>query len=171
MKKTYKIIIFILILILLTLIMTVFMMFMGAQKYKGKTLDIKYDNTWITVKQASDSVTLNHKTGGKLDIKVEEIDNEKINYSIEEFSSDVAYMIEQMDSSYKLINKDKVKITKNGYDGYKMLYENDKMECLVTIFRKDDSLITIIYTSKNENFDILLDSVNTIVYNMEIRRN
>lgn len=170
MKKIYKIIIFVLLMILFTLIMTVFIMFKGAQKYEGKTLNLKYDNTWITAKSSNNSVSLNHKTGGKLDIKVEEIDNEKVNNNIDEFSSDIAYMIDELDSSYKLIAKSEDKITKKGYDGYKMLYENDNSEILVTIFRKDDMLITVIYTAKNENFDILLDSVNTIVYNMEVGR-
>lgn len=170
MKKIYKIIIFILVIILLTLIMTVFIMFKGAQKYEGKTLNLKYDNTWITAKQSNNSVSLTHKTGGRLDIKVEEIDNERINNSIEEFSSDIAYMIDQSDSSYKLISNSNDKITKQGYEGYKMLYENDNSEILVTIFRKDDSLITITYTAKSDNFDILLDWVNTIVYKMEVGR-
>lgn len=170
MKKYYKIIIFILIIIIIFLTMITFILLGTAKKYEGKNMALKYDNTWISMKEGLNKITLTHKTGGRLDINVSELDNEEVSQTIGEFALNVSSQIEDLGSSYKLIVKEKTKITNKGYLGYKMLYENEDAQCLVMVYRYDDNLVVITYTAKNESFDILLDGVNNMVYNLEMRR-
>ena len=50
-----------------------------------------------------------------------------------------------------------------------MLFENGDEQVLVTSYKKGDKLAIITYEANNDLFDILLDSVQNIIYNFEIK--
>ena len=55
------------------------------------------------------------------------------------------------------------------FNGYKLLYENEKEQVMVNLYKKSDKLVSIRYEANNDYFDILLDSVHNIVYNLDVK--
>ena len=64
-----------------------------------------------------------------------------------------------------MISKQKDNFTKYEFDGYKLLYENEIEQVLIFTFKKSDKLVIASYEAKNKYFDMLLDSVQNIIYN------
>ena len=81
---------------------------------------------------------------------------------------DIIYGIEKQNSNYSMLGQEEVKLTKNNITGYKFLYECNDNQVLVAIIKQSDKLITFTYEAKYDNFDILLDSAQSILYNFEL---
>ena len=56
----------------------------------------------------------------------------------------------------------------NPYEGYQVLYEDNDVQSLVTIYKKDNVLLFITFNADSEYFDILIDNVETILNSVEI---
>lgn len=136
----------------------------SIKEFKNDNYSFKYDITWKVVKKDSQEVTLEHNKGSKLNIEIVNLQEEYRYSSIDDMLDELLYDIETQNTAFKLLYKEKEVITKNEYDGYKMLYENGDSQAMVLVGKKSDKLIIFTYEAKNDYFDILLDSVLNIIY-------
>jgi hypothetical protein len=136
-------------------------------EYKNDLYTLKYDNTWH-LKATSNKIGFTHKTGSTLDISIKTLDSNESDITIDELIQDIKYGIEKQNDSYKLISEQSLKVTSNKYDGYELLYENDTNQSMIVIGKKADKLFITNYVADNQYFDILLDSVENILYNFKL---
>lgn len=131
-----------------------------------KNYGLKYDNSWKIKEKKDKYVILNHKASKSL-LKIEVIDLDKeYKYNdIDDLIDEIVYNIRKQNKTYKLISKQKDIFTKYEFNGYKLLYETKTEQVMIMTFKKGDKLIVASYEAKNKYFDMVLDSVQNIVYN------
>ncbi len=128
-----------------------------------------YDSTWKIDKKENDSIILKHNSGSKVTIQISTLTDEYRYATMDELIDELLYNLEQQNPDYKLLSKKQDKITKYEFDGYKLLYENNKEQVMINVYKKSDQLVIIRYEAENDYFDILLDSVHSIIYNLNIK--
>lgn len=170
--KKYKLVIIIALIIVIigtTLIFTLNGKNMSMYAFDNNYYDFNYDKTW-QVKDKSDlSVSLNNKDKASLNIELINIDDEYKYSDLTDIIDDLLYTINSQNSNYKLISKKEDKVTKLEYSGYKLLYENDESQAMITILKSGDKVVVFNYEALNKYFDILLDSVQNIIYNFALK--
>lgn len=130
---------------------------------------LSYDSTWKIDKKAKNTVILKHNSGSKITIQLSTLTDEYSYANMDELIDELVYNIQQQNPNYKLLSKKQDKITKYEFNGYKLLYENSKEQVMVNAYKKSDKLVIIRYEAENDYFDILLDSVQSIIYNLNIK--
>ena len=130
---------------------------------------LSYDSTWKIDKKDKDIIILKHFSGSKITIQLSSLTDEYSYLTINELIDELVYSIQQQNPNYKLLSKKQDKITKDKFDGYKLLYENNKEQVMVNVYKKSDQLVIIKYEAENDYFDILLDSVQSIIYKLNIK--
>lgn len=131
-----------------------------------KNYSLKYDGTWKVEEKKDSYVILNHKSSKSLlKIEIIELDKEYKYTDINELIDEIVYNIGEQNRMYKLISKQSDVFTKYAFKGYKFLYETETEQVMIMTFKKGDKLIVASYVAKNKYFDILLDSVKSIIYN------
>lgn len=170
--KKYKLIIIIALIIVIigtTLIFTLNGKNIDMYAFNNNYYDFNYDKTW-QVKDKSDlSVSLNNKDKASLNIELINIDDEYKYSDLSDIIDDLLYTINSQNSDYKLISKKEDKVTKLEYSGYKLLYENNESQAMITILKSGDKVVVFNYEALNKYFDILLDSVQNIIYNFALK--
>jgi len=130
---------------------------------------LKYDETWKIEGYDSNKALLKHAENAQIKIELSDIE-EKNKYSeLNEIIDEIIYNTNKNNTDYKLVKQEEKNITKNEYDGYRLLYENNENSVIINIFKAGEKLVTITYEAESKYFDILLDSANTIVYNFELK--
>ena len=129
----------------------------------------QYDTTWKLKEKKEDSIVLKHNSGSRVTIQITELADEYRYATIDELIDELIYNIQKQNNNYKLISKKEDKLTKYEFNGYKLLYENEKEQVMVNLYKKSDKLVSIRFEANNDYFDILLDSVHNIVYNLDIK--
>lgn len=170
--KKYKLVIIIALIIVIigtTLIFTLNSKNMSMYAFDNNYYDFNYDKTW-QIKDKSDlSVLLNNKDKASLNIELINIDDEYKYSDLTDIIDDLLYTINSQNSNYKLISKKEDRVTKLEYSGYKLLYENDESQAMITILKNGDKVVVFNYEALNKYFDILLDSVQNIIYNFALK--
>lgn len=139
------------------------------KNYENKYYLLQYDSGW-SLKQKDDSkILLNHGKNAKLNIEIITLENESKYASIDDLIEEIEYNIENQNSSYKLISKKDAMISKYEFKGYKLLFENENSQAMTYVYKKSDKLIMFNYEADNEYFDILLDSVHSIIFNFDTK--
>lgn len=136
-------------------------------EYKNNNYIVKYDNTWNISSKSDNKIILKHDKESKLSIEIIELQEEYKYSTIDDMLEELLYVIEQQNENYKLLYKEKDSITKNKYEGYRLLYEDLDTQTLVVVAKKSDKMIIFIYEANNNYFDILLDSVQNIIYDFD----
>lgn len=172
MFKKYKLAIFISLSIIIVGLITLIVLLnftnnSSIKEFKNSNYSLKYDDTWKILSSKDKSIMLKHNKGSTLNIELVELQEEYKYSTIDEILDELLYDIEQQNKEYKLISTKSGSITKNNYDGYKMLYENGYNQTMVAIGKKSDKLMIFTYQATNDYFDILLDSVHSIIYNFD----
>ncbi len=137
------------------------------KEYKGEYYTFSYDSSW-KLEEKENKVILNHSSNSNISIDFLLLKDENRYKNLEEMSSQILYDIQKQNSNYHLLTEQKLKITKNYYDGYQMLYENEEKQVLVVIGKDGEKLFILTYESDNHCFDILLDSVESILDNFTL---
>lgn len=140
---------------------------LSIKTFKNENYSFVYDSTWKINSENENYIILEHSKGSKLKIEVVSLQEEYKYSTIDEILDDILYNIEEQNQNYKLLYKEQNFITKNKYDGYVMLYETKGSQAMVNVFKKSDKLIMFTYEAENNYFDILLDSVQNIIYNFD----
>lgn len=139
------------------------------KEYNTDTYTIKYDKSWKIKDKSETTINLKHSSKSKINIEVMTLEEEYKYLESEDIIEELLYNIGLENKDYKLLQKKQSNITKNNYDGYKVLYEDDQSQVMVVIAKKSDKVMLFTYEATNEYFDILLDSVQSIIYNFDIK--
>ena len=131
---------------------------------EGK-FNVEYDSTWRKV--GNNEFKLKHKkTGSILNIQSKEIEENYVDTDLKYIINDIVYSIEEQNPEYKLINFNNNVSDK--YDAYSYLYEKDMKQVLVNIYKKNNKIVIAYYEADSKYYDIVLDSVDTILASLEI---
>ncbi len=131
---------------------------------------LKYDETWNVKENTDTKANLVHDTkNGEIDLEIIELEKQYQYSEIDELLDEIIYNASKNNTEYNLLKKEKKELTKNEYPGYKLLYENNENQVMISIFKIGEKIVVITYEAENTYFDILLDSVNTIIYNFELK--
>lgn len=131
---------------------------------------LQYDSTWEVAQKENLKAELIHKkSGSELNIEINELQDEDQYKAIDEIFDSVLYNIQEQNSDYNLIYKEKTKVTKQGMDGYNMLFESDTGQASIYLYKQGSKVVLITFEASNDSFDILLDSVNNIIYNFSLK--
>lgn len=173
-EKNKKIILIVFLIIIVIVGISIFLIFNNKNKSKINELNnenysFQYDNTWKIKKQESKEVELSHKkSDSKLNIKIVELQDDDKYKSLDEIFDSFLYNIRKQNEQYKLINKESSNMSKNHINGYKMLFENDNKQVEVSFYKQGNKLVVFSYEADSSYFDILLDSVNNIIYKFNL---
>ena len=174
LKKIYKenkleIITAAVVLVLGLLILIGMLLFQSnIKEYKTDIYTIKYDRSWKRKGKNENTIKLKHKSNSTIYIEVMELDEEQKFLETEDLIDELLYNIGLENKEYNILQKEKSNITKHSYEGYKVLYENKTHQALIVIAKKSEKVMLLTYEAKHEYFDILLDSVESIIYNFDI---
>lgn len=166
-KRKRNVILFI---IILLLILCVFLLFFDVSnkksEYSNQYYKIKYDSTWKIDKKNDNDLVLEHKkTKSLLTINYKIVEDDLLDISLENLVNDLSYSIQEQNKNYKLLSKN---IKDYKYEAFEFLYEDEEEQALVTIIKKDNVLLFVTYNAESDCFDIVLDSVNSIINTLEI---
>ncbi|MBQ4583730.1 MAG: hypothetical protein IJA94_02450 [Bacilli bacterium] len=134
--------------------------------YRNDSYTFKYDERWNLVEETDDKLVLNTKDS-VFSIYFKYLDDEYKYLDLEDFVEELLYDIENQNKAYKLLARDDEVSTKQNYEGYKFLFENNDLQVMIAIIKSSDLLTFFVYESSNEYFDILLDSAQKIIYSFE----
>lgn len=174
-EKNKNVLLIILVIIVIIVGISIFFIIRNNIKTKIHEIDrsnysLKYDNTWKTVKEDDNEIELLHKKSkSKLDLKINELEDGIQYKSIDEIFDSLLYNIQGQNNNYKLIYKEKTKLTKNNIDGNKILFEANDSQAAIYFIKQGNKIAVITYEATYTYFDILLDSVNSIIYNFSIK--
>ncbi len=141
-----------------------------VNKYENDYYTFIYDRNWKVKTAKKDNVVLDNKKDAILNINIIELDSEQRYLSIDQLIDSVVYDIEKQNTDYKLISKKNTNVTKNNLDGYKYLYENKDNEVMLVVTKYSNKLLVFSYEATSKNFDIVLDSVESIIYNFNFKK-
>lgn len=151
------------------IIVTLFKTNSSIKQLNKELYSFKYDSNW-KVNTSSDTLALlKHKSGSIIEISINKINSESRFSNIDDFIDEIVFNIKEQNSNYNLISNKKRGITKYQYEGYVLLLEDGNEQVMLNIFKKSDNIIVVKYQAENAYFDILLDSVNNIIDNLDIK--
>ena len=136
-----------------------------TSEYKNDNYKIVYDSTWEVVENEKYLELKHKKTNSILKIQSKELDDAYIDTRLSLLIDDIMDSIIDQNTGYNLINYSK---NDDRYDSYSYLYEKDDEQVLVNIYKKDRVLIIMYYSAQSDYFDIVLDSVDTMIDTLEI---
>lgn len=139
------------------------------KEFANDYFSLKYDENWHVSKTSDDAIDLENSSDSTVNMSIVQLSEEYKYSDIDEVIDEVIYNIGIQNPKYNVIAKESATITKNNYDGYELLYEMDEEQILVIIAKYNDKLLITTFSSTNDYFDMLLDSVHNIVYNFEFK--
>ena len=162
-KEKWKIILFIIVLILSLLIEKLYFNSKKVElkNYQNDYYKIKYDTTW----NLKNNKLEHKKSKSRIKVNYKVLDQSYIDIELKDIINDLLYSIEKQNKDYEKIMQKKID---NPYEGYQVLYEDNDVQSLVTIYKKDNVLLFITFNADSEYFDILIDNVETILNSVEI---
>lgn len=134
------------------------------KEFINEYYSFNYNSSWKIKDKNEKSILLVHNKDATLNIEIVTLVDEYKYLAIDDVLEELLYNIEKQNEDYSLLYKESAYITKNNYEGYKMLYENGENQAMVVVCKKLDTLIIFKYEATNNYFDILLDSVQNIIY-------
>ena len=171
-EKNKKILLFIFI-ILITIIVGMFI-FLCINKISNKSpiryvtknnYSVQYDNTWKVTKKNEKEFELQHKKSNSiLNVKINDLDEENQYKTNDEILDNLIYNIQEQNKDYKLIYKENAILTKNNMEGYTLLFESEIKQAKISFYKQGNKLVVLTFETTFEYFDILIDSVNNIIY-------
>lgn len=163
-----KLIILIIVCVLLTIGIS-YSVRVTMQEYCNNDFTVSYDSTWKSEKNSnSNGLYLKHKkSDAVLNIQCKVLSDSYIDAKLSDIVDDIVYSIEEQNNHPKLISR--LEISNQKYESYSYLYEEDKEQILVNIYKKDSKVIIAFYNANSEYYDIVLDSVDNILDSLEIK--
>ena len=159
-KEKWKILVFVLVLLVISGIVyfVVRKVSFSKNEYKGTYYKVVYDDTWKS-KVDNGNLNLKHKKSkGNIDIYYKVLDSSLIDTNLEDIIRDILTSLSEQNKNY---NNEK-------YDSFQVMYETETDQSMVNIYKQDNILIFIVYNNSVEYFDIVLDSVDSIIDSLEI---
>ena len=137
----------------------------SIKSYSNDDFSIKYDNTWKI--DNKDELKLVHKKSNSIvSIKTMVLDDNYIDTNLNEIVGNVIYSIHDQNKDYNMLSSDDIS---DKYQAMSYMFENDSKNVLVNIYKKDAKLIIVYYEAEFKYYDIVLDSVDSILDSLEIK--
>ena len=165
MKKNKWLLIIIVVSIILTFGLS-YAFRVTLNSYTDNNFKVEYDSTWKVVNDTNELKLKHKKTNSILHIQCKELDKTYMDISLNDLIVDVIDSIEKQNIDYKLINR--MSNPTDMYESFSYLYEKDMKQALVNIYKKDNKLIVVYYEADSECYDIVLDSVDSILRTLKI---
>lgn len=135
----------------------------SKKEYKNNYFSITYDTTWKKVSN-KDGLLLEHKkTKSTLTIKTKELEDKYFSTKLSDITEDIIYSIKEENKSYKEISSN---TNEDGSISY--LFESEDTNTLVRIYKQDNLLLIAYYEAKIEDFDAVLDSVDSALNTLKL---
>ena len=166
--KNKKGIIFILlaIIILVGVVLFVLNNDVKIKEFNNDDIEVVYDSTWKLVDKKE--LSLEHKKSkSTFRVVSKELESNYYDTELKDIIKDVIYDVQTQNKKFTLIDTEENISEK--YDGYSYLYENGDGQVMVNIYKKDNILVIAYYEASNEYYDIVLDSVDSILNTLEIK--
>lgn len=164
--KKLKYLILILIITLLIAIGVSYAFRTQVKEYSNNNFKVSYDTTWKVVSKEKEFTLKHKKSDSTLKIQCKELARNYMDTKLRDIITDVIYSIEKQNKDYVLINN--MSISNNKYEAFSYLYEKDKEQVLVNVYKNYNKLIIVYYSSDVNHYDIVLDSVEIILDSLEI---
>ena len=136
-------------------------------EYENNDYSFSYDTTWNLVLEDKEPVLTHKKSKAVIKVKTKELTNNFIDMDLSDIIIDITYLVEQQNPEYKLISSQED--PSDRYDSFSFLYEYDNEQALVYIYKKDTKLVIVYYTADSSYYDIVLDSVDSILGTLVIK--
>ena len=117
--------------------------------YRNDEFTFKYDESWEISEETQENIVLKNEYNSTFSIYFKHLDDEYIYLELKEFIDGLLYDIENQNKDYKLLARDDKVETKQKYDGYKFLFENNDSQVMITIIKSIELLTFFIYESSN----------------------
>lgn len=166
--KNKKGLVFILIAILIIVGVVIYLVNnnIKMKDYSNDHIKITYDTTW-KLKDEDEFNLVHKKSKSSFTIAVKELEDNYYDTELKDIVKDVIYDVQMQNKSFTLIDTEENISDK--YDGYSYLYENGEGQVMVNIYKKDNILVIAYYEASNEYYDIVLDSVDSMLNTLEIK--
>lgn len=137
-----------------------------VKEFSNTNFKIKYDSTWKVISEGANLKLEHKKSGSVFEIQCKVLDDNYIDTKLEDLTMDILDSIEKQNEGYYMI--DNQMIDNKNYEGFSYLYEKDMEQALVNLYKKDNKLVIVYYVANSEYYDIVLDSVDTMLESLEI---
>lgn len=166
--KNKKGLVFILIAIIIIIGVVIFLINnrIELKEYSNEHIKVTYDTTW-KLKDEEEFNLVHKKSKSSFTIAVKELESNYYDTELKDIVKDVIYDVQTQNKKFTLIDTEENISEK--YDGYSYLYENGEGQVMVNIYKKDNILVIAYYEASNEYYDIVLDSVDSILDTLEIK--
>lgn len=161
MKKNDKIIIILMILGMVMTIGVTFSLQIFTKNISYNDFIVTYDTTWKVIEKENRLKLEHKKSKAVLSIQCKDLEKNYLDVNLSDIINDIMYEIEEQNKDYKLINM--FDSPSDKYQSYSYLYEDESNQVLVNVYKKDTKVIIAYYEATNEYYDIVLDSVDTIL--------
>ena len=89
-----------------------------------------------------------------------------IDTNLKELTKEITSSIEEQNEGFSLISVEEG--SHDNYQSFSYLYEKGEEQALVTMYKKDTKLVIAYYVARSTYYDIVLDSVDSILDSLEI---
>ena len=136
-----------------------------TKDFKNEAFKITYDSTWKVTEDTKYLALQHNKTKSTIKIQYKMLDESFLDTNLSQIIDDLMDSIVDQNTGFNLINYNK---NNDKYDSFSYLYEKEKEQVLVRVYKKDCVLLVMYYSADSEVFDIVLDSVDTMLDTLEI---
>lgn len=126
---------------------------------------VEYDSSWKLV-YGNEFMLKHKKTNSVINIQSKKLEDKFIDTDLKYLIDDIIYSIEEQNKDYKLIKISNDVNTE--YQAFSYLYEKNKEQVLVNVYKNHGTLVIAYYEADSEVYDIVLDSVDTILSSLRI---
>jgi len=137
-------------------------------EFETENYRVTYDSTWTRVLSDPLNLILEHSKGATISFDIYNLEGDFRFMPFLNLVNEIEYAVAIQNEDYQLVARQNTTVTKNNYEGYQFLYETEKDSLLVVVALKGEQILTITYHASMEEFDLLLDSVQEIIYNFEL---
>lgn len=137
------------------------------KNYENEYYSLKYDTTWKLKKDNNAFILEHKKSKGKLTIKTKILDDYYIDTELSNIIDDILADIIDQNKDYNLISMYENQILDNSRS---YLFENQDEQVLVHICKRNQLLLITYYENSTNYYDIVLDSVETIINSIEFKK-
>ena len=138
----------------------------STKSFENDDFSVNYDSTWKVKKNKNELLLEHNKSKSLLSIQSKNLEENYIDTKLDVIIMDILYDIESQNEGYNLISV--MDNSSNNYECFSYLYEKDNEQVMVRVYKHNEKIIVIYYEAESKYFDIVLDSVDSILDSLEI---
>ncbi len=136
--------------------------------FTNESFAVKHNSSWNIVSKSTEKIEFKHSSNSYFKIEILNLTDDSNYKSLDELYSDTLQNLVNMNTEYTVIGKEYTTVTNKSLEGYKVLLQKDDHQVLSVFVKDSEKLILFTYEADNSYFDILLDSVQSMIYNFSL---